>query len=93
MKTITLQIGNSDDKLTQCEWSLFVGTVENDIRKRRANWHFSGLSRGDASWQNACWVLEMEPEEIELLKVDLTATRQAYNQDSVAITEGQTAFV
>jgi hypothetical protein len=93
MKTITLQIGNSDDKLTQREWSKFSKLVDKQVQSKAAAVHFSGCSMPDAPWQNACWVFEMDKDFVADLKAELSQIRANYQQDSVAWTEGQTAFV
>ena len=95
MKTITLQIGNSDDKLTQYEWSLFHGLVNERLNKDPAiTIHFSGCSDASKPWQNACWIFVChESCDIADLKGDLVHYRDKYRQDSIAWTEGDTAFV
>ena len=93
MKTITLQIGNSDDKLTQREWAAFVGDIDHEINVLAEDVHFCGFSPGDAPWQNACWVFELETDRENELKALVTGHRARFKQDSVAWTKGQTAFV
>jgi hypothetical protein len=93
MKTITLQIGNSDDKLTQAHWSKFVFEIGDYISRYAETVHFFGISAGDARWQNAAWVFVCKPEIVEILKENITNTRRAFLQDSVAWTEGETEFV
>lgn len=93
MKTITLQIGNSDDKLSQREWSIFCKLIDKQVQSQAFAVHFSGYSMPDAPWQNACWVFEMEEDIIEHFQRDIRITRQIYRQDSVAWIEGQALFV
>lgn len=88
-KTITISIGNSDDKLTQVEWSEFVSDVDYEL----SNIHFFGGSPTHALYQTVTWVIEIEEEYIERLKRSLTTIRKRYNQDSIAWTEGNTLFI
>jgi hypothetical protein len=94
MKTVTLQIGNSDDKLTQLKWSNFVSCVDKLLSDAYSvTRHFTACSPGDEMWQNACWVFTIHPNEIDEIKRELTVIRAKYEQDSAAWTEGETEFV
>ena len=92
-KTVTISIGNCDNKLTQEEWSTFVFWVKNEIESKHAIVHFFG---GSASWdrfQNVTWVIEMREDSLQTLKDTLISIRKHYKQDSVAWTEGTTLFI
>ena len=100
--TVTIQIGNSDDKLTQVEWSEFVNYFNECINKfisliDNRHIHFFGMPPGDAPWQNACWVLELhnldKGANVEIIKQELRAIAKTYNQNCFAWTEGETEFV
>ena len=105
MKTVTIQIGNSDDKLTQQEWHLFVSDIECEISLFSENIHFSGASQGNAPWQNYAFVFEFNDNKVKdsgvtvlgdqykLLKERLSIVGKKYKQDSVAWTEGTTEFI
>lgn len=94
MKTISIQIGNSDDKLTQRKWHLFCAEMGDAIDTWCAQIHFYGHSYGSAEWQNACWVIDMrEDASIENLKEEIKDIRKRYNQDSVAWIMGQTEMI
>lgn len=92
-KTITLQVGNSDDKLPQSEWSAFLETLREDIRTYALEIHFAGGSETSAPWQNYAWVFNCLVEDAEILRENVTETRRFYRQDSLAWTEGETAFI
>jgi hypothetical protein len=92
MKTITIQISNTDDRLTQAKWSEFVKEIQNSVSKY-ATVHFFGTSAGEAAWQHAAWVLVCEPPGYEHLLADIKRIRQLFLQKSVAWTEGETVFV
>ena len=89
MKTTIIQIGNSDNKLTQFEWSNFILGIDSIISQSK--FHFRGGSSIDSPFQNFCWVIEGELFVNEISQI--TNLREKYNQDSVAITEGETKFI
>ncbi len=93
MTTVTILIGNSDDKLTQKQWSDFWSRVDAMIGSVAEDVHFKGASYGAAQWQNACWVIVINEEEFRWLTRELKAVRTAFQQDSVAIVVGETKFV
>ena len=92
--TITIQIGNSDDKLTQREWADFISTVTQKIG---VIWptqiHFSGGSNINSPYQNYCWVLVIDSNVLGEIEKNLTLIRKHFRQDSVAITIGETKFI
>jgi hypothetical protein len=93
MKTVTVQIGNSDDRLTQKEWSQFVQWIDMEMRAR-SDIHFFGTSVSDEEWQNACWVGVIEFErDLIILKYVLTRVKRLFHQESVAWTVGDTEFI
>ena len=93
MATITVQIGNTDNKLTQSEWSEFCKELSTLIGQHAAEVFFQGGSTWDAPLQNACWVCEVAPGQIEPLRAVLKPCREKFRQDSVAFTVGSTDFV
>lgn len=101
MPTLVVQIGNSDNKLTQQEWARFVQAVENiilplcdaDARDQKMRMHFSGGSRSDAPWQNYCWVFEREGEPWGDLHDRLADVARRFKQDSIALLIGDTRFI
>lgn len=92
MKTISIQIGNSDDKLTQAEWSQFVARVGSYVRAA-GHIHFFACSGGECPWQNAAWIVVCDSDYIEKLKRELSELRVIFKQESVAWMEGETQFV
>jgi hypothetical protein len=91
--TAVVQIGNSDDKLTQNEWSNFIDIVNELIIRYQSGIHFYGFSIPNAAWQNACWVILIEKQDIIDLKKKLQATKAEFKQDSIAVTIGETEMV
>ncbi len=89
--TVTIQIGNSDDKLSQAEWSEFVAQVRAAIMDQCNGVHFAGGSSNWERWQNFTWVIEIT--EVKRLQQMLRGLREHFRQDSVAWTEGKTHFL
>ena len=93
MITVVIQIGNSDDKLTQNEWAHFTESMRQEIARLAHVFHFQGGSDWNAPWQNACWVCEVPTHRIDELKRVVAKRRESYGQDSAAFTIGTTEFV
>jgi len=93
MKTITIQIGNSDNKLTQEEWANYVATVKGAVQEYCGYVHFFGGPSNWEYWQNAAWVVECHADYIKPMQEALLDIRKAFGQDSVAWTEGVTQFI
>jgi hypothetical protein len=92
MATVVIQIGNSDDKLTQREWSDYWAAVETEVCDL-AEKHFSGGSGTINPWQNYCWVLDMKDTDVPVLSNRLREVRERFRQDSVAMLVGDTQFI
>lgn len=94
MKTAVIQIGNSDDKLTQRDWSRFVKDVEFAVSACCGQVHFSGYSPGGESWQNFCVVAEIDDDfGGDRLRGYLSELVTKYKQESIALIIGETEFV
>lgn len=91
MKTASIMIGNSDDKLGQREWSQFVADTDREIVRLANNIFFSGFAAPSAQWQNACWVVEVADEQD--LKQILARLAKEYRQDSIALVVGDSELV
>jgi len=91
MVTVSLQIGNSDDKLTQKEWASFVRDIKEALMVNEAFVHFFGAPSNYEEWQNAAWVFNVS--ETSDLKSEIAKIRMKYDQDSVAWLEGETEFI
>lgn len=91
--TAVIQIGNSDNKLTQSEWAHFVAEVRTSVEANANAVHFHGFSPGDAPWQNAAWIVEANASAWVDIVADLRRIRESYRQDSVAVMVGNTTFV
>lgn len=90
---IVIQIGNSDDKLTQREWSSYANRVAMYIDSYKSQHHFSGTSNAVSPWQNACFVFDIPTSERESLIKGLRNIATEFRQESIAIMTGTTEFI
>jgi hypothetical protein len=93
MKTVTIQIGNSDDKLTQVDWAHCVAEARQQIEAHVHQVHFFGWSEPSATWQNVCCVAEIEESRIRSLQDVLRNVANAWKQDCIAFTLGETIML
>ena len=97
MKTVTVCIGNSDNKLGQREWAAFVKAVDTVVDNIAYEKFFRGFSNPDDQHQNACWVLSIDDQRpsklLEDFKRQIAVKRGMFNQDSAAIVIGETEFI
>jgi hypothetical protein len=91
--TTIIQIGNSDDKLTQAQWALFYRRVDIAVRTRARQVYFSGASHPSVEWQNAAWIFEIGEEASSELYDYMKTLCEWFNQESIAWTEGSTILV
>ncbi len=93
VNTAVIQIGNSDNKLSQQDWAHFVASMRSAIERTVYRVHFHGGSDWDAPWQNACWVCEVRSHQIQSLRDVVAKVRSQYQQDSAAVVLGETEFI
>ena len=79
-----VSIGNSDDKLTQQEWSEYSHAVDGLLRMH-GKLHGAWFSLPDSGYQNACWCVEFsEFGQGTDFRADLKDLARFYGQDSIA---------
>jgi hypothetical protein len=93
METIIIQIGNSDNKLSQRDWANFISVIRSLVGRHCGQVHFDGGPRFDSIYQNFCVIAEIYTRDKENITKDLSTVRKAFNQDSIAVTFGETLFV
>ena len=86
---MVISIGNSDNKLTQVEWSLFVQDVEAAIKRSQAGVHFFGGAANWMPWQNVAWILDVEGVDVGALAREITCIREQYKQYSAWVMIGE----
>lgn len=84
MKTIIVQIGNTDNKLSQQDWAKFCNEIHLGIMSLSGEIHFSAPSVGWADWQNSAWIFSVEDHIVEFIKLSFISIRKKYLQDSLA---------
>jgi hypothetical protein len=88
---VYISIGNSDDKLTQREWSAFMMRTHLAIQDRATTIHGAWYSPPGVEWQNACWCAELRSSaRSEQLKDSLRLLAREFRQDSIAWAEAPT---
>lgn len=91
--TLTILIGNSDDKLTQREWAEYAGEVNSVVHDYQQSTHFNGSPGTTSPFQNYAWVIGCRKDDYEDLVEELRDTARGYRQDSVAVVVGQAVMV
>jgi len=92
-KTLTVGIGNSDNKLTQQEWSEFCKEVGHLVSEMATAVYFAGASLPFETWQNAAWVCEFHDVRQIVFMDALRELAGKYRQDSIALTIGDTILL
>lgn len=82
--TAYVSIGNSDDKLSQREWSDFVADFRRVMTRYASEIYGVWYSAPDAEYQNMCIAAAVRPGSVDVLRGDLTEMREHFQQDSVA---------
>lgn len=91
-----ITIGNSDNKLTQADWSAFCAGINAMCRHYSSAIHGEWHSLPSSPWQNANWCVEIyqKGEIVDDFKNDLTEIAKFYRQDSIAFaTVGELEFL
>lgn len=86
---VYISIGNSDDKLSQREWSNFYHDVDADMNTAGYGSRVHGVwqSGSAAPYQNACWCIELRSDDVPDLKSRLAVAAKYYRQNSIAWAE------
>ena len=86
---VYISIGNSDDRLTQRQWSNFCDDTETVLSGFMKGMHGAWTSTTRDPWQNACWCVEVWPHLVDGAKASLARLAARYGQDSIAWTEAK----
>ena len=93
MLNVYASIGNSDDKLTQAEWSdfthEFMVLIESAAERVHGEWYSLPQSR----YQNCCVAFELTDEKEPALVFQLGLLCSKYRQDSIAWAQAEVTFV
>jgi hypothetical protein len=92
--TTYITIGNTDNKLTQQEWSAFITDVVMLVLEHASEVHFAGFSHPSAPYQNACWCVDFKSDADRVnARSVLQLIKGKYRQDSIAWAESQVSFI
>jgi hypothetical protein len=99
MAVVYISIGNSDDKLTQRQWSGFVAAVGGAVSRAAVmpggRVHGAWTSGNHLPHQNACWCLQLPADErfVTVLRVRLGRLARRFRQHSIAWAVADTEFI
>jgi hypothetical protein len=95
MQTVLISAGNSDDKMTQREWSAMCTELISIAHAFGVRYLGDWYSAPAAPYQNMCVAFDMSaaPHAIDGLYVVLEPVREKYRQDAIAVLAGTTTFV
>ena len=82
--TVYVSIGNSDDRLSQVEWSAyvqeFVAITKDYAEQKFGEWYSAPFS----AYQNACIAIAVPTGLLGEFRAALAFLRKEYRQDSIA---------
>lgn len=93
MTTVHAAIGNSDDKLSQVDWSNYVEAFQRVMIAAATQAYGQWYSEPRSPFQNACMAIEIKQGAIDDLKSKLLDLRLRFGQDSIALNVSDTEFV
>lgn len=94
MTTAYISIGNSDDKLSQVEWSRFCDETVDLVRTNATAVYGVWYSEPSSEYQNMCIAAQFRDRDVRDVKASLHAIRQHFRQNSAAWAEvPETEFI
>lgn len=94
MITVYISIGNSDDKLTQIEYSQFWIAMAAQVIGLASKTHGAWFSNPVGSYQNCCWCVEFPSEAVEkTAREEAAAIGRRFRQESIAWATAETDFL
>jgi hypothetical protein len=91
--TVAVWIGNSDDGLSQRQWSEYINEVFGIIKDAAREIHFSDCFSNFDPQQNACFVFEIYEAGYSNFCASLKLSREHHGQDSIAHIRGDAIFI
>lgn len=80
---VYVSIGNSDDKLSQQQWSQFCLRLSTEVRQLVDDVFGEWYSAPDAPYQNMCMGFMVAMHRVESMKAALERMRVEFGQDSI----------
>lgn len=93
MSTVTVVIENSNDDLSQGDWSVFIDDVEVVVFRYTTTRYFFGTLPSTSPFRQACWVFECLDSTIEALHKELVEAATPYRQDTIHVVTGVSAWL
>lgn len=90
---IVISVGNTDNKLTQQEFSNYVKQIDALVETYCTQKHFFGGSNTYDAWQNVTWLCDIEQINLGNLEVHLSFARRYFKQDSIFFLSGVGKFI
>ena len=84
---VLIEIGNSDDKLSQIDWSGFCDEVSEELLLASTQVYGVWYSIPNSAYQNAAWHVNLSGPYVKSVKQELRHIAHKYNQDSIAWSE------
>lgn len=85
---VWISIGNSDNKLTQEQWSKFIQDIDTWTRYYSTRRHAGPVhSSPDSMYQNCHWCVELDGPQILKHKEALSGFAKWHKQESIAWNE------
>lgn len=91
--TVVICIGNSDNKLSQQNWSDFVSCIDKVVIIYSNVVHFSGGPATDKPYQNYAWIIDIDDNASYMLKDLLERYRKRFGQESIVWMVGNSEFI
>lgn len=82
--TVYASIGNSDDRLTQAQWSGLTRRLANEVNQHADRVHGVWYSAPDSRYQNACACFEVTEKRAAYLRECLALACRDFRQESIA---------
>lgn len=90
---VCISISNSDDKLSQLEWSQFVARIRDEVKHSTGHVHGEWLTPPDSRWQGACWWVALVDDRADAFKAKLRRAAADSHQDSIAWLSGESEML
>lgn len=91
--TCFVAIGNSDNNLSQAEWSDFWHEIHNGLHNFASQQFGEWQTATSAVRQSACWGLQVPDENLDAFRDYLSKVAGRYRQDSIALSIGETEMI
>lgn len=91
--TISVLIGNSDNRLSQVMWTNFIAAVNHTLLEFAIQFHCKGYSAPTSMYQNACFVFEASNVHFSSIEHNLRRIARKFSQDSIAIVYGDSKLI